>query len=356
LARRGGLIRLGRENEAPRRRRAKELAMFDLIRLDRLIELWFDEDVAHYDLTAQIMVAPDATARFVMNAREELVLAGLPVAERVFRRLDPSVAFTPAAADGDRLGAGAVLATVEGRAQALLTAERIALNIVQRLSGVATETARYVAEVAHTKAQVVDTRKTTPGLRMLEKYAVTCGGARNHRLALDNGIMLKDNHIAVAGSIAAAVARAKERAPILTRIEVECDRLDQVREALDAGADVIMLDNMDAADDARGGGHGRRAGSAGMLGRGAARHHPREGRDRGGFHLGRADDAVGALRGHRARRGLTPGLTGEPLRAARSVCMRRLAKRVPAKHRAPLPSPALDSRNGQGPRRRRAPR
>jgi nicotinate-nucleotide pyrophosphorylase (carboxylating) len=220
--------------------------MFDLIRLDRLIELWFDEDVAHYDLTAQIMVAPDATARFVMNAREELVLAGLPVAERVFRRLDPSVAFTPAAADGDRLGAGAVLATVEGRAQALLTAERIALNIVQRLSGVATETARYVAEVAHTKAQVVDTRKTTPGLRMLEKYAVTCGGARNHRLALDNGIMLKDNHIAVAGSIAAAVARAKERAPILTRIEVECDRLDQVREALEAGADVIMLDNMDA--------------------------------------------------------------------------------------------------------------
>jgi nicotinate-nucleotide pyrophosphorylase (carboxylating) len=221
--------------------------MFDLIRLDRLIELWLDEDVAHYDLTAQIMVDADAKGRFVMNAREDLILAGLPVAERVFRRLDPAVVFSPAARDGERLGPGAAIAHVEGRAQAILTAERTALNIVQRLSGVATETARYVAEIAHTGAEVIDTRKTTPGLRMLEKYAVTCGGGRNHRLALDNGIMLKDNHIAVAGSIAGAVARARARAPILTRIEVECDRLDQVAEALEAGADVIMLDNMDAA-------------------------------------------------------------------------------------------------------------
>ena len=140
--------------------------------------------------------------------------------------------------------AGEPLARVHGPAQGILTAERVALNILQRLSGIATETARYVAEIGNHRACLVDTRKTTPGLRMLEKHAVQCGGARNHRLGLDSGVMLKDNHIAVAGSIAAAVERARAAVPILTRIEVECDRLDQVDEALAAGADTILLDNM----------------------------------------------------------------------------------------------------------------
>jgi nicotinate-nucleotide pyrophosphorylase (carboxylating) len=143
---------------------------------------------------------------------------------------------------------GAVLFTVHGPARALLTAERTSLNIVQRLSGIATETARYVDAIAGTKARLLDTRKTTPGLRMLEKHASHCGGALNHRLGLDSGVMLKDNHIAVCGSITAAVARARQAVPALTKIEVECDRLEQVHEALAAGADVIMLDNMSIPD------------------------------------------------------------------------------------------------------------
>ncbi len=222
--------------------------MLERRRLERLVDLWLDEDIGHYDLTAQIMVPAGATGRFDLNAREAMTVAGLEVAATIFRRLDPDLAFEAAVADGAKVDKGTRLARVAGDARSILTAERTALNILQRLSGIATETARYVAEVAHTKAAVVDTRKTTPGLRMLEKYAVVCGGARNHRLGLDSGVMLKDNHIAVAGSIAAAVATAKAKVPILTRIEVECDRLDQVAEALEAGADVIMLDNMSNAD------------------------------------------------------------------------------------------------------------
>lgn len=218
--------------------------LIDLRKLDRLIELWLDEDCNHFDLTAKIMVDDDAVARFGLNAREDIILSGLPMAERVFRTLDPACSFKATHADGDRIAAGTNFAMITGNAQSLLTAERVALNLIQRMSGIAGVTAEYVEEIRGTGAVLVDTRKTTPGLRMLEKYAVTCGGGRNHRLGLDNGIMLKDNHIAVAGSISAAVARAKAQAPILTKIEVECDRLTQVREALEAGADVIMLDNM----------------------------------------------------------------------------------------------------------------
>ncbi len=222
--------------------------LIDRRKLEKLIDLWLDEDCNYFDLTAKIMVDDGAVASFAMNAREPVVLSGLPVAEMIFRRLDPDCRFEASGRDGDRIAAGATFATVSGNAQALLTAERVALNLVQRLSGIAGLTADYVREIEGTGAFLVDTRKTTPGLRMLEKYAVTCGGGRNHRLGLDNGIMLKDNHIAVAGSIAAAVARAKAHAPVLTKIEVECDRLEQVREALEAGADVIMLDNMSNAE------------------------------------------------------------------------------------------------------------
>ena len=224
--------------------------LLDMRRIDQLIELWLDEDVSTFDLTAKIMVDDDATARFGMNAREPITISGIAIAERIFRRLDPEVRFEARAKDGQQIDAGTTFAVIEGNAQALLTAERVALNLMQRMCGIAGLTAEYVKEIEGTGAFLTDTRKTTPGLRMLEKYAVTCGGGRNHRLALDNGIMLKDNHIAVAGSIKAAVARAKAHAPILTKIEVECDRLEQVEEALAAGADVIMLDNM-SNDDMR---------------------------------------------------------------------------------------------------------
>ena len=218
--------------------------MYNPLHVEKLIELWLLEDVGHGDLTASLMIDAAATATFDVNAREPMVVAGIDVMAMVFRRWEPRIEITIHRQDGTRVPAGEPLARIAGPAQGILTAERTALNILQRMSGIATETARYVTEMGQTKARLVDTRKTTPGLRMLEKHAVLCGGASSHRLGLDSGVMLKDNHIAVCGSIAAAVARARAAVPILTRIEVECDRLEQVEEALAAGADVIMLDNM----------------------------------------------------------------------------------------------------------------
>ena len=222
--------------------------LLDLRKINRLIDLWLDEDVNACDLTAKIMVDDKAVATFGMNAREPLILSGLDIAGKIFRKTDPDCTFETSRKDGDRIDKGETFAVISGNAQALLTAERVALNLVQRMCGIAGLTAQYVAAVAGTGVTLLDTRKTTPGLRMLEKYAVTCGGGRNHRFGLDGGIMVKDNHIAVAGSIAAAVRRAKDHAPILTKIEVECDRLDQVKEALASGADIIMLDNMSNED------------------------------------------------------------------------------------------------------------
>jgi len=221
-----------------------ETGMYDRFATLRLIDQWLAEDIGCFDLTAQLMIDPAATATFYMNAREPMTLAGIEVAAAVFARYEPRCTTDLRAHDGDTVAKGTLLMVVSGPAQALLTVERTALNIAQRLSGIATETAKYAAAISHTKARLLDTRKTTPGLRMLEKHAATCGGALNHRLGLDGGVMLKDNHIAVCGSISEAVRRARLRVPALTKIEVECDRLDQVREALDAGADVIMLDNM----------------------------------------------------------------------------------------------------------------
>jgi len=220
----------------------------DLRKIEPLVDLWLDEDVNYYDLTAKIMVDEDAVAKFGMNAREPIVLCGLKIAEMIFRRLDPDCSFEASRKDGERIETGETFAIIKGNAQALLTAERVALNVVQRLSGIAAMAAEYVEKIEGTGTILLDSRKTTPGLRNLEKYAIVCGGGRNHRLGLDNGIMLKDNHIAVAGSITAAVQRAKAHAPVLTKIEVECDNLDQVGEALEAGADIIMLDNMSNED------------------------------------------------------------------------------------------------------------
>jgi nicotinate-nucleotide pyrophosphorylase (carboxylating) len=221
--------------------------MYDIFQVDRLIDLWLSEDIGYCDLTAQLMIDEDAKATFHMNARESMVIAGIGIAQRIFQRYDPTLSVTALVKDGVRVDKGTRLLTVSGSARSIVTAERPALNILQRMCGIATETARYRAEIEGTSACLIDTRKTTPGLRMLEKHAVVCGGGVNHRLGLDNGVMLKDNHIAVAGSITSAVKRARQKLPILTKIEVECDRLEQVREAADAGADVIMLDNMPVA-------------------------------------------------------------------------------------------------------------
>lgn len=222
--------------------------LLDHRKINQLIDLWLDEDVNYYDLTAKIMVDDDAVAKFGMNAREPIILSGLKIAEMIFKKMDPDCTFDTSHKDGDRVESGETLAVITGNAQALLTAERVALNLIQRMCGIAGLTAEYVKEVEGTGVTLLDTRKTTPGLRMIEKYAVVCGGGQSHRLGLDNGIMLKDNHIALAGSISAAVARAKESAPRLTKIEVECDRLDQVEEAMASGADMIMLDNMSNKD------------------------------------------------------------------------------------------------------------
>jgi nicotinate-nucleotide pyrophosphorylase (carboxylating) len=218
--------------------------MYDVFQTNRLIDMWLTEDIGYCDLTAQVMIEANETGAFFMNAREDLIVAGIDVAAQVFKRYDQTLNVVVRVKDGDHVKKGAVLLDVSGNARSVLTAERTALNIVQRLSGIANLTAEYVQAVAGTRARLIDTRKTTPGLRMLEKHAVTCGGALNHRLGLDNGVMIKDNHIAVCGGIMKAVRRARRQLPVLTKLEVECDRIEQVEEALEAGVDVIMLDNM----------------------------------------------------------------------------------------------------------------
>jgi nicotinate-nucleotide pyrophosphorylase (carboxylating) len=213
--------------------------------IDELIVPFLREDIGFVDLTSTIMIDANTIAAFDVNAREDIVVAGIDVAIAVFRRCEPDCEIDARAKDGDHVKSGAILIRVSGKARAILTAERTALNILQHLSGVATLTAQYVKEIEGTGAQLVDTRKTTPGLRALEKHAVRCGGGRNHRLSLDSGVLIKDNHIAVAGSLTAAIARAKAEVPTLTKVQVECDTLDQVREALEAGADSLLLDNME---------------------------------------------------------------------------------------------------------------
>lgn len=221
--------------------------MLDPIRLQELVDRFLAEDVGLFDLTSNLLVPADARGRFEFRARESFVLAGVEPAICALRRYAPDGVIEVLAEDGRKLVKGDIICRVSGRARGILTAERTALNLMQHMSGIATLTRRYVDAIAGTKAVLVDTRKTTPGLRMLEKYATTVGGARNHRLRLDGGILVKDNHIAVFGSLTAAIARAKAVVPLLTKVEVECDTLDQVREATAAGADILLLDNMPPA-------------------------------------------------------------------------------------------------------------
>ncbi len=196
------------------------------------------------DLTTDAVVAAAATARGALVARRAGRVAGLEVAAAAFVAVDPAVEFLPIVADGDDLGAATVLARVRGPARGILTAERTALNLLGRMSGIATATRDLAALVAGTRARIADTRKTTPGLRALEKYAVRVGGGANHRFGLHDAVLIKDNHLAVAGGVAAAVKAARAHAGHLVKVEVEVESLDQLDEAIAAGADVVMLDNM----------------------------------------------------------------------------------------------------------------
>ncbi len=196
------------------------------------------------DITTYATIGPEKTARAALNSREDGVIAGIELARAAFRLVDPSVVFEATVADGDRVKPGDALIRVEGPARSILSAERVALNFLMHLSGVATYTARFAAEIAHTHARVTCTRKTLPGLRAVEKYAVRLGGGSNHRFGLDDAILIKDNHIAVAGGVAAAIGAARAYAGHLVKVEVEVDTLGQMREALGARPDAILLDNM----------------------------------------------------------------------------------------------------------------
>jgi nicotinate-nucleotide pyrophosphorylase (carboxylating) len=218
--------------------------MIDPTVVEELIDRALAEDIGFCDLTSELVIPSDARAELALNARQDIVVAGIDVAAQVFRRRVPDCRVELQVKDGERVKAGTAMGAVEGPARGLLAVERTALNFLQHLSGVATLTAQYAERIAGTRAVLIDTRKTTPGLRALEKHAAQLGGARNHRLRLDDGVLIKDNHISVCGSIAAAVKRARAGVPVLTKIEVECDTLEQVKDALDAGADMILLDNM----------------------------------------------------------------------------------------------------------------
>jgi nicotinate-nucleotide pyrophosphorylase (carboxylating) len=217
--------------------------------ISRAVQLALAEDIGTGDVTSLATVPEQAVGRAAMRAREPLVVAGLALAEAAFRCLSPQVKVTQMLADGEHAAADKSLLRIAGPARTLLSAERVALNFVQRLSGIATLTAQFVAAVKGTNAQILDTRKTTPGWRRLEKYAVTCGGARNHRFGLFDLVLIKDNHLAALhdekpNAIAAAVQRARAQFPQL-KVEVEADTLEQMDQALAAGADLVLLDNMD---------------------------------------------------------------------------------------------------------------
>jgi len=212
------------------------------------------------DITSDAIIPAEARARGILAARQPGIVAGIEVAATAFRLLDPQTKVEVLRHDGDDVTAGAAIATVAGKARALLSAERVALNFLCRLSGIATATRALVDAVQGTRARVCDTRKTTPGLRALEKYAVRVGGGVNHRFGLDDAVLIKDNHIALAGGIGASVSKARERLGHMVKIEIEVDRLEQVREAIDARADVIMLDNMPIPDMRRAAGMASAAG------------------------------------------------------------------------------------------------
>jgi nicotinate-nucleotide pyrophosphorylase (carboxylating) len=216
----------------------------DLEIIYTVVNAALDEDLGRGDVTSRAVVRSGVKARGSFIAKQDFILAGLEVADAVFTSFDPYLQIESSVGDGEEIATGKVFARTMGDAQVLLAAERVALNFLQRLSGIATITRKYVNAIAGTSAKIVDTRKTTPGLRLLEKYAVTAGGGHNHRLGLDDGVLIKDNHLAIAGSVTEAVRRARETAGHLHKIEVEVATLDHVEEAMSAKADILLLDNM----------------------------------------------------------------------------------------------------------------
>ncbi|MFP7754966.1 carboxylating nicotinate-nucleotide diphosphorylase [Thermodesulfobacteriota bacterium B35] len=221
----------------------------DTFLLDGQLRRFLREDLEHGDITTEALFDNEQTALATMVARQDLVAAGMErVAARVFCLLGGgTITFGQMAADGEEKKKGEVLMTINGPVRTLLRGERVALNLVQRLCGIATLTRRFVERVQDLEVRIVDTRKTTPGLRMLEKYAVRAGGGANHRYSLADGVLIKDNHIAACGSISEALRRVRTRVPHTMAVEVECDTLEQVRECLDCGVQVLLLDNMDVA-------------------------------------------------------------------------------------------------------------
>ncbi len=216
--------------------------------VDRLIELALAEDIGAGDITTDALIPARQSGRGDILAKEDIIVCGLGTAMRVFHAVDADIRIEGLHRDGDRVTAGATVMTASGSMRGLLKAERTALNFLQRLSGIATHVRTYVEALGDTDARLVDTRKTTPGWRTLEKYAVRVGGAANHRMGLYDGVLIKDNHIAACGGIAEAVSRARRRAHHLVNIEVEVSDFEELAEALDAGADVVMLDNMPTAE------------------------------------------------------------------------------------------------------------
>jgi len=212
--------------------------------VERIVKNALAEDIGSGDITTSLTVPAHARTDAVIVSRSVGVLAGIDVARAVFAAVDGRIVFEAMMEDGSEIARDDLIANVQGGATGILTGERVALNFLQRMSGIATLTARYVSLVAHTRARIVDTRKTTPGLRVLEKYAVTAGGGHNHRFGLYDGILIKDNHIAAAGGMRTAVTAAKANAPHTLKIEVEVTNLDELEEAIDSGADAVLLDNM----------------------------------------------------------------------------------------------------------------
>lgn len=214
------------------------------ILLDKVITNALEEDLGLGDLTTDAIIGSDIIGKAVLETREDIVLAGLPVFMRVFSILDSGISFETYYEDGQKVSSGEIICTIDGSLASILKAERTALNLIQRMSGIATLTSKFVENAGSNKVKILDTRKTVPGLRLLDKYSVPMGGGSNHRFGLFDGILIKDNHIAVAGSIKKAIENARKNAPHGIKIEVEVEDLNGVKTAINAGADIILLDNM----------------------------------------------------------------------------------------------------------------
>ncbi|MBZ0183076.1 MAG: carboxylating nicotinate-nucleotide diphosphorylase [Melioribacteraceae bacterium] len=226
--------------------------MLDDIQIERIIDLALDEDIQSGDITTEAIINKSQNADAFIKAKENGVIAGLPIAEKVFRKLDPDLIWNPLVNDGDKIKSSEILVKFSGNYSALLTAERTALNFLQRMSGIATQTNLFVSVIKDSKTKILDTRKTIPGHRLLDKYSVKMGGGTNHRIGLYDLVMIKDNHIKVAGNITNAVDQIRRKYGNKFRVEIETTNLDEVNEALKCNADIIMLDNMtnEAMNDA----------------------------------------------------------------------------------------------------------